>query len=177
MNVGLDRDFGLAGIDAAGYCNAWCGVRYSKHRHIATMFSKVPTGQHKWRSSGADHSPKRRHHEFQMDRHEGLMHYQREDGLGFVLWHHVLGLRWECSRRSCYCTSRRFEEWWESPSSCDIVLLQIIFCFVSVKLPEVKFDIETDNYNVFEDIRTPLNLKEAAPVATTCIVFDEYVQE
>lgn len=44
-----------------------------------------------------------------------------------------------------------------------------------VRLPEVKYDVETGNYTVIETETKPLVLSESCPVATTCSLFDELV--
>lgn len=46
---------------------------------------------------------------------------------------------------------------------------------LSVRLPDVKYDMETANYTVNETETKQLVLSESCPVATTCSLFDELV--
>lgn len=49
----------------------------------------------------------------------------------------------------------------------------ILQFFITVQLPNVRYDVETSNYTVNENERKPLTLNESCPVATTCSLFDE----
>lgn len=59
-------------------------------------------------------------------------------------------------------------------SFCFLLNFLCIMCAdVLVRLPEVKYDVETGNYTVDETQTKSLVLSESCPVATTCSFFDE----